>query len=171
MSKLFVRKGKYENKDAITKLIKYVSTTRQDSEVLLTEGFGVNCLSNQTMIDSMINSKVRVNKLEGKQAYHLIISIYRTNNVMSTNQKLIYGKDLVYFVGNFFFNKDIQSVITLQQEKEGYWDNIHIHCVINNLNLSTGKRLTNTRILFQQLKNQIKCEYPYLEMEDYVTFK
>ena len=91
MSKLIVMNGRYNNSDCIRNLINYITTDKETSHVLTYDGFGVNNLNRQTMIDSMMKSKERADKVNGKQAYHLVISIYRIRNPMSIDRKINYA--------------------------------------------------------------------------------
>ena len=73
--------------------------------------------------------------------------------------------------GYYFFERNIQSVLSLQDEIEGNWHNIHIHCVINSVDMHTGLKITNTRSLFEHLLSMLAYEYPYLKMDNYVTYE
>ncbi len=170
MSKLIVKNKAYTNDDCVNNLIKYITADKETSHVLMVKSFGVNPLNIETMIFSMKRAKERVNKINGKQAYHLIISIYRTKNPMSDDQKITYGKNIIYDMGNYFLNHNIQSVIALQSEKEYNWHNVHIHCVINSIDMETGLKITNTALLFNELLSMLIKEYPFLRMEQYVTY-
>lgn len=170
MAKLIVKNKSYTNENCIHNLINYITNDKETSRILRVESFGVNPLNNETMISSMMRSKERVNRINGKQAYHLIISIYRTKNPMSDDQKIIYGKNIIYDIGNYFLNHNIQSVIALQSEKEYNWHNIHVHCVINSIDMKTGLKITNTSLLFNKILSLLLKEYPYLKMEQYVTY-
>lgn len=171
MSKLIVMNGRYNNSDCIRNLINYITTDKETSHVLTYDGFGVNNLNRQTMIDSMMKSKERADKVNGKQAYHLVISIYRIRNPMSSDRKINYGHSILYDIGYYFFERNIQSVLSLQDEIEGNWHNIHIHCVINSVDMHTGLKITNTRSLFEHLLSMLTYEYPYLKMDNYVTYE
>lgn len=170
MAKLIVENQAYTNEDCIHNLINYITTDKETSQVLMVESFGVNPLNKETMISSMIRAKERVNRTNGKQAYHLIISIYRTKNSMSNEQKITYGKNIIYDIGNYFLDHNIQSVLALQSEKECNWDNVHIHCVINSIDMQTGLKITNTISLFNNLLFMLINEYPFLRMEPCVTY-
>lgn len=170
MSKLIVKNKAYTNENCIHNLINYITTDKETSRVLMVESFGVNPLNKDTMISSMIRAKERVNRTTGKQAYHLIISIYRKEHPMSDDKKITYGKNIIYDIGNYFLNYHIQSVIALQSERENNWNNVHIHCVINSIDMKTGLKITNTALLFNDLLSMLIKEYPFLRMEQYVTY-
>jgi len=170
MAKLIIENKAYINENCIHNLVNYITTDKETSRVLMVESFGVNPLNNETIIFSMIRAKERVNRTHGKQAYHLIISIYRTKNPMSDEQKIAYGKNIIYDIGNYFLDHNIQSIISLQSENECNWYNVHIHCVINSIDMKTGLKIKNTRLLFEGLLFMIRHEYPYLDMEQYITY-
>lgn len=170
MSKLVVKNKAYTNGDCINNLINYITDDKENSRVLMVESFGVNPMNKETMISSMMRAKERVNRTKGKQAYHLVVSIYRTRYPMSNNQKITYGKNIIYDIGNYFLKHNIQSIIALQSEKEYNWHNVHIHCVINSIDMETGFKIRNTAMLFNNLLSMLIKEYPFLRMEQYVTY-
>lgn len=163
--------GRYRNSDCIRNLINYITTDKETSHVLTYVGFGVNNLSRRTMIDSMMKSKERADNVNGKQAYHFVVSIYRLRNPMSRDRKINYGHSIIDDIGYYFFERNIQSVLSLQEEKEGNWHNIHVHCVINLVDMHTGLKITNIRSLFENLLSMLSYEYPYLKMDRYVTYE
>lgn len=90
---------------------------------------GINCAP-ETAYEEMKATKKEHNKIDGRQAYHLIIS-FAENEVDAAMAFELTGKFVREYLGNEF-----EAVYAVHDNT----DNIHSHIVFNSVNLATGKK-------------------------------
>lgn len=124
------------------------------------EAFGVNGLNSKLAANSMLQTKKRLKKTDGKQLYHFVLSIYRRkyyrNEVREINASLIMND-----VGNFIFEQGFQSLGALHKDK----NNIHIHFVVNSVSGFTGLKLNNYYALLNCIYKLLKEDYRFCDWE------
>lgn len=162
MSSLIMRKGSYANNNAVYNVVNYILNPTPPSILHDYYGFGVNYLNIDTIVHSIMRSKERVNNVEGKQLYHFILSIYNPKRKMSKQEKINHSSDVLRETGNFLFEKNIQGLGGIQECPSLYGDNVHIHFMINSVDISTGNKIRNSKELLRNLLYFLRTEFPYL---------
>lgn len=145
----------YSEKGDLDRLIHYICNKPNLIEYQI---FGANILNPDYALKSMYLVKRRFNKLEGKQAYQLIISVHPTKKV-SFNHKILMAKWLMQVVGKYIADIGFQNVIALHAtpEKNYGWrekreENVHIHVVINSVSAKDGHKLKEVIKLLNKIK-------------------
>lgn len=127
MERIVIRipEGKYENPDAVDKVISYI--LRLDN-INLAGGYGIVLANKREIIEHFHKVKIYYGKTDGKQIRHFIFSV---------NKKLYFKpehvKQLGYLIGRYFEN-DYQVVFAVHDDSQ----NLHIHMGVNTVAYTNG---------------------------------
>ena len=145
MAVLKIVPGGYMNLDALEKLIDYVF-----HKALLTGGYGVNPLH---AAEQMHIVKQYWDQTQGKQLRHFVVSFNdRESKAIYRADDLMIG---AYQVCQSYYEEGYQCVFGVHRSADGSgW---HIHFVVNNTNLMTGRRLSESNRMDYQLKYVIQA--------------
>lgn len=153
---VFSRRDKYKDQEALNNVIKYIMRgSYEEGEGFISYARGVNQLSIDSMISSMETVKRITNQLNGKQLIHFCISIY-PKKFMSVDNKVLNGKLILQDVCDYFYNLGYQIIGAVHKED---FVNVHVHFVVNNINLNTGKRMYDVQTVFCNLLYELEDGY------------
>lgn len=166
MSLIIVQSKDYINKDALDNVITYALKTDKNDSSKVTKsvewnGFGVNDLTPEYMIDSMNNVKRRYKKEDGKLLHHFVLSIYQ-KYFFRVRNKEIWCQLVTNEVGNYLCSKGYQATGFIHVNYDG---NVHVHFIFNSVNAYTGKKLTNEKIFYNDLLHFLKMNFYNLNWE------
>ena len=146
----------YNEKNDLKRMVYYVcdKPNRVDYKI-----FGANILSKDSAIRSMNRVKKYFNKCDGKQLYHIIISIY-PSKYTGFDAKKIFARYVMNEVGFFIAKMGYQNVAAVHVIKRIDYgvlgvqeENVHVHFILNSVSALDGHKLTNIKTFL----NQIKC--------------
>lgn len=138
------------SKAPIAGALKYISNTEKTEEKLMD---GINCSSDpQTAYREMIITKKLFNKTTGRQYKHYCLS-YSPEDRITPEKALENAKELVRGTKEFENHEVFFSVHTDK-------DYIHVHFIINSVNIENGKKLQTSFGGLEDLKNRcnIQCK-------------
>ena len=149
---------KYDS-ELISKLIHYI--LRADKNVRY---WGVNhlLLSNvETMIDQFYIVQEVYHKYNIIQARHFVLSFHDEYDAITPNQANRIGELICQDL--FPEYQTIYAVHEKGSKKYGDY-NVHVHFVINTVNINTGKQYPHSKIVFQELLYHVAqlLRMPYL---------
>lgn len=146
----------YNNKKDLRRMINYVCNKPKMVDYKI---FGANFLSKDTAIESMNFTKKYFNKCDGKQLYHIIISIYPSKYAGFDTKKIL-ARFVMNEVGFLIAKMGYQNVAAIHAKKRIDYgvlgvqeENVHVHFIINSVSAIDGHKLTNIKTFL----NQIKC--------------
>lgn len=165
MSALIVCNNSYSNDDVLENLVSYALEINKDKlnvskQEVMWCGFGVNTYTPQYAINSMNTIKRLYNNEAGRQAEHFIISIYQHRNY-GVSHRINIAQNLMYEAGNFLVNMGYQSICGIHNN-EG---NVHIHFIVNSVNYMDGKKIHNTKVIYNALHAHLKNQNVNLNWE------
>lgn len=170
MSNLIVRKGNYVNDDAVYNVVNYILNPNYPSVLHDFYGVGVNYLNIDTITQSIMKSKERANNLYGRQLYHFIVNIYNPKRKISEKEKIRYSLDVLREIGDYLFERNIQGIGGVHECPSLYGNNVHIHFMINSVDISTGNKIRDIQSFFNSLLYFLKNEFPYLNWSNKVYY-
>lgn len=158
MAVLKLVRGEYRNEDAMKNLLTYVlNATKMPHNC-----YGGRGVSLENPLQSMNAVKNAYGQCTGKQAEHFILAFDRYENPNLTLPKIY---NLAYDICEFF--RDVQVLFALHEVKNSYLtddyedDALHLHFILNTVNLRTGQKF---RINFNNeydLIHYISCVLEY----------
>ena len=158
MSFIKVLNKQYSEVNALPNLINYCLNDKdyygEVYQKIINAVYLLNPVSMERLIYDFNKVKEMYNQTNGRQLYHLVISIYVRN--MSFDIRENYTRMIIETVGSVIANSGHQCLLFAHIKNDG---NIHIHVIINNINYRDGKRLHDTKIYFDKLNNVLKNEY------------
>lgn len=157
MSNLIVMNNPYKDSFALDMVMNYCAGT--ELPYLKCEkwgGMGVDTSNIEAAIASMKEFKESCNKTGGKQLFHFVITLGKKPN--STNAKYLKNKrtyesrvcdSVAPQISNFIYQQGFQNCFF----KHVNTDVIHIHFVINSVNLVTRMKIQNVNTLANYILN------------------
>lgn len=156
MSFIKMSNGSYYNLDAIEKEFKYCTDKCE-----YWGGCGIRTDSINSAIFDMMQVKKFANKEDGKQLYHMIITIKsytaKDNNRQMTENSCC--RLIGYEVSQILYNLGYQCAFFKHKSNE----NIHLHFVINSVNFLNGNKLTGESTIINFIAKYLKREYTFLQ--------
>ena len=168
MAVLKLVRNEYRNEDAINNLINYVL----DDEKMPNRCFGGNGISLYTPAKCMYTVKSVFHQTTGKQAEHFILA-FNKNEICSLTIPVI--SKIAYDVCDFF--KESQILFAVHEVKNTYYsddyenDSLHIHFILNPINLQNGLKLRIDYNNEFDLKNYIEAVLCNYNVSDKVLLK
>lgn len=128
MSKVevIIPNGKYENYDAVDKVISYILRLK---DMNLVGGYGILLTDKKNIIEQFYAVKQFYGKMRGKQIRHIIFSVNKTF-YFSPDQV----KKLGYLLAQYFGNER-QVIFAVHTDT----DHLHIHMGINTIAYTNGR--------------------------------
>lgn len=154
--------GGYYNHDALEKAFEYCLSKSE-----WWNGNGIRTDYIEGAIFDMRQVKILAEKEDGKQLYHVVVSIWRqsVNNRKAVENKGSFEDACCYLIGNelstIIFNNGFQNAYF----KHIDGNNVHLHFIINSVNFYTGKKLSGIRGYIKQMTDYLKKTYPFLSWE------
>ncbi|WP_125141317.1 relaxase/mobilization nuclease domain-containing protein [Clostridium transplantifaecale] len=157
------RTGNYTNIDVMSNVVKYVMCQREnkpDAENFLgSSGYGVAFYESAEEIIFQIEKVQNVNYIStrrGRRLSHKVF-VYSDKNVflLTQGEYIMLGCDLrwIYWLansmGSFYYQRGNQVLFAIHQDYIG----IHIHFVINSINLENGLKWHDNRGLLNARQN------------------
>lgn len=172
MSNIIVFDNEYCNNSSIENVASYILKIElddffNDGYDLRYVGYGVNTLSLESMINSMMYIKRIYNKTYGKLLHHFVITIYRNRKTNIENNKM-YAELIQGSIGNYLMNLGYQSICKIHINNNGI---VHVHFMINSVNAFTGNKLTNIKAFYNQILRILKFEYKFLDWDKIIIYK
>ena len=158
MAVLKLMHGEYQNEDAMDNLINYAL----NKEKMPSCCFGGRGISLENPLQSMNAIKNTYGQNAGKQAEHFVLAFDESEYPNLTLEKIY---RVCYDICEFF--KSVQVLFALHEVKNTYYsedyddDAIHVHFVVNTVNLQTGNKF---RIDFN---NEYDLKYYILSVLEY----
>ena len=149
--------GQYYNNDALEREFNYCVKKCE-----YWSGYGIRTDSIESAIFDMRRVKILSQKEDGKQLYHMVISIRRpneNNNDKSTENTSCYliGSEVSIILLNYGYQNAF-----FKHNDNG---NIHLHFIINSVNFITEKKLSGICGINNEIFSYIKGQYPFLKWE------
>ena len=149
MAVLKIVHGKYRNIDATDKLIAYVL----DREKMYSNCFGGTGVSLECPAYSMNYIKRAFGQNTGKMAEHLILAFEKSEVSNLTIQKIF---EISYDICEFFAGVQVLFALHEISGSDEISNNLHIHFVINTVDVRTGRKFRLDYSNEFQLKNYIE---------------
>lgn len=137
MPLLKVKKGDYENDDAIHNLIKYIATS-EFTNPYLTGSIATLNNSIENMIFHFELVQAVWNKANSKRVQHLIVGI-SGNELLTIGEIFNMGYIIANYIGQWF-----QVVFSVHAGSKSNEDNQHIHFAVNTVSYVDGMRFYGT---------------------------
>lgn len=127
--------GKYQNKDAVEKTIRYATGNNKapEDKVLSVRGLGVDYENYQNTIEQFKITKSVYHKEDKRQVLHMVVSFddKREKCLQETDIE-----ELGYQIGRLLSRESYQVIWGIH----GNTDHVHIHYIINSVSYETGKK-------------------------------
>lgn len=134
----------YNKKDDLKRMIDYVCNKPNMVDYQI---FGANVLNTEYALISMNAVKKRFNNCDGKQLYHIIISIY-PSKYTEFDTKKIFARYVMNEVGFFIAKMGYQNVAAVHAIKRIDYgvlgvqeENVHVHFILNSVSALDGHKL------------------------------
>ena len=113
----------------------------------------------------MIQIKKLAEKEDGKQLYHMVISIWRYYAKPVYKNKAVTEDACCDLIGN-----DISQILYNMGYQNAYFKhnnngNRHLHFIINSVNFISGNKLSGVKSICSQTTQYLQREYPFLQWE------
>jgi len=160
-----IKQEAYRNVDAIDRIIGYLL----NAEKMPHRCYGGNGISLSHPAQSMNVVKHAYNKTGGKQAEHFVLAFSKQENAMLT---ITFIEEIAYQICDFF--KDVQIFFAVHEVKnsflsDDYADNcVHIHFVVNTVNIRSGKKFRFDYSNEFSLRNHIQTVLNYYDLFEWV---
>lgn len=158
--------GAYDDLCTLNSLFNYCLETDYPNQSIEWGGRGVVLENKHTAIDSFNAVKSIYDKFDGKQAHHLVISIYRRQYIRDPydfNRKRMLDNMCCNYiaieVAQLIFNKGYQVCYFKHTDT----DYLHLHLIINSVNYLYGNKLTNLLSFRYMIDSYLKEHYPHLQ--------
>ena len=143
----------YTNKDAVDNLIRYVFK----EHVRLYGGLGIDLFTSDKAIKQMKKVKKLYRKTDRRQMYHFILSF--DDRVKNPIEVYEIGMGII---DTFFYG--YQVIFTVHEDT----DHLHLHFILNSVNMLTGYKWHMNGAEFREFKNGIETYADdYLEKRGY----
>lgn len=141
-------KGKYNNADAIDKLISYIFNSQKTTHNItgVTSAFP---LEKYKIIQQFNKVQIYHRNAKGRKAYHLIVSFSEKEEALF---RLKDYRKIGYKIAAYFDNAHHQTAFALHENT----DNLHIHFAINAVNYITGKKYHMQRNDYRHVKIHVQ---------------
>lgn len=70
--------------------------------------------------------------------------------------------DVLRETGDYLFERNLQGIGGVQEFPSLYGDNVHVHFMVNSVDISAGNKIRNIQGFFNSLLYFLKYEFPYL---------
>lgn len=162
----------YGSKEDVNKLIRYCGNS---VSVKNCGFFGVNPLSYIDAIESMYRIKKRFNQENGQQVLHFVVSIYRKSN-SDMDHLIMYAENVMNKIGYQLEGMGFQNIAFIHAKRAKIYEaeigspNVHIHFVVNTINVFTGHRMRNVKNILNYFLSQLKRDDFFKSLNwEYVT--
>ena len=151
MAVIKIVSGKYQNKGAVEKTIRYVTGNNNnapENKVLSVGGLGVDYENFQNAIDQFKITKSVYHKEDKRQVLHMVVSFddKREKSLQETDIE-----ELGYQIGKLLSRESYQTIWGIH----GNTDHVHIHYIINSVSYETGKKYRIEREEADTLRREI----------------
>lgn len=165
MSLIKITDNSYNDANALSDVFSYCGNV---NKCVSWKGLGI-CLNNiHTAIDSMRVVQKIYGKEKGKHLYHIIISVDRkmyVRNKQELNSKIDTERICRSLIGmqicEYIYNMGFQNAYFLHDDSEY----LHLHIIVNSVSYINGKKLTNLYRFVNDIKQDLKEEYSFLQWE------
>ena len=160
--------GSYTNKDAVEKVIRYITRTRwcenRQNELIAYGGAGVGIYLNPAEIIRQflyVQNIYNINNRGGRRIYHEVLSFtdyeFQLLN-WDYNSVLMIAQE----ISKFYYENGHQVLFGIHYSEE---KRLHIHFAVNTINYRTGLKWHSSKIDLEQRKllfNEIIKKYQYI---------
>lgn len=150
MAVIKIVSGKYQNKDAVEKTIRYITGNNNapKDKVLSVGGLGVDYGNYQNAIEQFKITKSVYHKEDKRQVLHMVVSFdsKKENSLQETDIE-----ELGYQIGKLLSRESYQIIWGIH----GNTDHVHIHYIINSVSYETGKKYRMEREEADTLQREI----------------
>ncbi len=145
-----VIRGKYQNKDAVEKTIRYITGNNGASKnkVLSVGGYGVDYENYQNAIEQFQITKSIYHKEDKRQVVHMVVSFDGEKEKVLQKSDI---EELGYQIGRLLSKESYQAVWAVH----GNTDHPHIHYIINSVSYINGSKYRLEREETDTLQHQI----------------
>lgn len=149
MANLIVRKGKYQNEDAVDNVLRYITRTRinenRANELYSFGGMGIDLYPfNIDTIIYQFKAIQDIHNIKGRGGRRIVHEVYTVlnGNYPKENERLVYETlDEVAKIGcSYLYNMGFQVVYAVHISDK----NPHIHFAINSISFRTGLKFHMT---------------------------
>lgn len=166
--KLF--KGKYPAREDMKRVFNYDLKSDDDGNTVW-DGLGVITYSPQTAMYSMIKIKELYDKEDGRQIFHMMVSVEyykycssKEDFELYEQMKEQYRRMIAGYVCSIIYNEGYQNCYYLHSDTEHF----HYHFIINSINYNDGTRLSKIKGLLNKILYQLRSMYPELNFTNVV---
>ena len=163
MSYIKVVNKKYADEYVVGNLLKY-GEEGENREFL--GGCGISDLSDKYESRDMNFVKKLYGKENGRQAYQIIISIYKNRKTKNREERIdkykvesTYAFIIAEEISDMLYEKGFQNAVYRHEDS----DYVHLHFMINSVNYKTGRKASDMKELLNEVSNYLRKNYPRLD--------
>lgn len=154
----------YTNKDAVEKVIRYITRTRKNeterNSLISVGSMGISYyMSSEIMIHQMemVQNVYDIDKRGGRRIAHEVFLLSSEDLfLLGCNYALIY--DMAFAMSSHYYQQGHQVVFAIHKDK----DRVHIHFAINTINFINGLKWHDSKVIKDEREaifNQVLREY------------
>ncbi len=145
--------GDYSNKDAVEKVLRYITRTRfNEKDQHHLKAYGIFGAIGYGSIDDIITefeNVLRIHSVTGRRLYHFVFNFTELEHAfLGKNYDLFYR--IGYAQANWFFSQGYQTVFAVHDDIDKA---VHIHYAVNAINFIDGHKLHIDRQGTEQLNS------------------